>query len=61
MRIISPKFWFEYHVALLVDGVSAAIAYWHTNTPKVKWLIILDAGMLALLLFMFACFQGGQG
>jgi len=61
MRIMSPSFWLKYHTALLVDGVSATIAYWHTNTPKVKWLIILDAGLLALLLLLFACFQGGQG
>ena len=60
MKVPSPRFWFIYHTALLVDGVSATIAYWHTNTPKVKWLIILDAGLLALLLFLFACFQGGQ-
>ena len=61
MRIVSPSFWLKYNVALLVDGVSDAIAYWHTNTPKVKWLIILDGALLAFLLFLFACFQGGQG
>ena len=60
MKIISPKFWFEYHTALLVDGIAATIAYWHTNTSKVKWLIVMDAGLLALLLLLFAIFQGGQ-
>ena len=60
MKIMSPRFWFEWHTALLVDGVSATIAYWHTNTPKVKWLIIMDAGLLALLLLLFAWFQGSQ-
>ena len=60
MKIMSPKFWLEWHTALLVDSVSATIAYWHTIPPKVKWLIILDGALLAFLLFMFACLQGGQ-
>ena len=60
MKVPSPSFWFHYHVALLVDGVSATIAYWHTNTTAVKMWIIGDAVLLAFLLFLFACFQGGQ-
>ena len=60
MKVPSPRFWFIYHTAQLVDSVSAAVAYWHTNTPKVKWLIIMDAGLLALLLLLFAWFSGGQ-
>jgi len=60
MRVMSPRFWLEYHTALLVDGIAATIAYWHTNTPKEKWLIIMDAGLLALLLLLFAWFQGSQ-
>ncbi len=60
MKIPSPRFWFVYHTAQLVDGIAAAIAYWHTNTAKVKWLIIMDVGLLALLLLLFAIFQGGQ-
>ncbi len=60
MKVMSPKFWFAYHAAMLADGMSAAIAHWHTNTPKVKWLIIMDAGLLVLLLFLFAWFSKGQ-
>ena len=60
MKVPSPRFWFEYHTAQLVDGISATIAYWHTNTSKVKWLIVMDAGLLALLLLLFVIFQGGQ-
>jgi hypothetical protein len=60
MRVPSPRFWFVYHTAQLVDGIAAAIAYWHTNTSKVKWLIIMDVGLLALLLLLFSIFQRGQ-
>ncbi len=60
MKVMSPRFWFMWHTALLVGGIAATIAYWHTNTSKVKWLIIMDAGLLALLLLLFAWFQGSQ-
>jgi len=60
MKVPSPKFWLEYHMALLVDGVAATIAYWHTNTTAVKAWIIGDAVLLAVLLFLFAWLQGGQ-
>ena len=60
MKIMSPAFWLKYHAALLIDGVSATIAYWHTNTTAVKMWIIGDAVLLAFLLFLFSVFQGGQ-
>ena len=60
MKIMSPKLWMILHENYFVDGVVSLVAYWHTNTPKEKWLIIMDAGLLALLLFLFATFQGGQ-
>jgi len=54
MKVPSPAFWFKWHVALLVDGVQHAIDYWQTNPKIVKWLIIGDAAMVLLLLFLVA-------
>ena len=56
MKVPSPAFWLKWHVALLVDDVQNAIDYWRTNTKLVRYLIIGDAAMVLLLLFLVAYF-----
>ena len=54
MKVISPKWWAVFHVAIIADAVQGAIDHWRTNTKLVKWLIIGDAAMVLFLLFLVA-------
>ena len=56
MKVISPKWWAIFHVAIIADAVQGAIDHWKTNTKFVKRLIIGDAAMVAVLLFLVAYF-----
>ena len=56
MKVISPRWWAIFHVAIIADAVQGAIDHWKTNTKFVKRLIIGDAAMVAVLLFLVAYF-----
>ena len=54
MKVISPKWWAIFHVAIIADAVQGAIDHWKTNTKFVKRLIIADFALVGILLFLVA-------
>ena len=55
MKVISPRWWAIFHVAIIADAVQGAIDHWKTNTKFVKRLIIADFALVGILLFLVAC------
>ena len=60
MKVVSPSFWFKYHCALISDSVQKAVDAWHEATTTLKYIIMANALLFALLFLLFATIQGGQ-
>ncbi len=60
MKIVSPEFWFKYHIALIHDSFQKAVDAWSEAETTVKYWIMVNAVLFATLFLLFALLQGGQ-